>query len=88
MADKNIPAAQHLPEALRKLQEDVPGIRIIEQKEPSVYNASGRRSVLSEGVLLMRFLEQILWDNGKQFRVTIECDPEAGRFELNREDLT
>ena len=48
----------------------------------------GRATTMGEGAALMGELIEYLWVKGKRFRVTIDCDPEANRFEITREDFT
>ncbi len=43
---------------------------------------------MGESAALMNELSKHLWVKGKRFRVTIDCDPEADRFVITREDFT
>lgn len=76
-----------LPEPLKKLQDEFPGIHIEEQPSPCVSRISGRLSLLECGITLLHELSKLLWYDDKKFRVTIECDPDAGRFSAKREDF-
>lgn len=76
-----------LPEPLKKLQDEFPGIRIEEQPSPTISNINGRLSVLEHGIVLLHELSKLLWYEDKKFRVTIECDPDTGKFSAKREDF-
>ena len=49
--------------------------------------ASGLLDHMESASCVMYQLGQLLWATGEKFRVTIECDPETGRFEAKRETI-
>lgn len=76
-----------LPKALAELQAEIPGIRITELPAPKTNNLSGKVNALEYGSCLLYELGKLLWVEDKKFRVTIECDPETGRFTATREEV-
>ena len=47
----------------------------------------GRRECLARAAAVMFHLGNYLMACDKRIRVTIECDPETGRFEIKREGI-
>ena len=50
--------------------------------------ARGKDEILGKAGVIMSELGKMLWLDGKKFRVTIECDPELGLFEMKRDDFS
>ena len=50
--------------------------------------APGKRRNPGKASAIMVELGKMLWMDGKKFRVTIECDPELGLFEMKRDDFS
>ena len=48
----------------------------------------GKVDAIGKAAAIMGKLSKHLWMDGKKFRVTIDCDPETGRFEIIRQELT
>lgn len=48
----------------------------------------GKDEILGKAGAVMAELGKMLWVDGKKFRVTIECDPELGLFEMKRDDFS
>ncbi len=48
----------------------------------------GKDEILGKAGVIMSELGKMLWLDGKKFRVTIECDPELGLFEMKRDDFS
>lgn len=48
---------------------------------------TGRATTMGAGAALMNELSKHLLVKGKRFRVTIDCDPDADRFVITREDF-
>ncbi len=48
----------------------------------------GKDETLGKAGAIMSELGKMLWLDGKKFRVTIECDPELGLFEMKRDDFS
>lgn len=46
----------------------------------------GRLETLQNFAAMCELMREQLWDTGKKFRVTIECDPEKG-FIMKREPI-
>ncbi len=76
-----------LPKELAELQAEIPGIKITELPTPTTNNLSGKVKVLEYGSCLLYELGKLLWVEDKKFRVTIECDPETGKFTAVREEV-
>lgn len=57
--------------------------------EPNPKNLiRGKDEILGKAGAIMSELGKMLWIDGKKFRVTIECDPELGLFEMKRDDFS
>lgn len=55
-----------------------------EQKNVTL-RTTGKAKYLGQSAYIMGELSKHLWMDGKKFRVTIDLDPETGRFEIVRE---
>jgi len=51
------------------------------------YFCHGHLAALERFVEVCWLMKEQLWNNGEKFRVTIECDPEAGDFVMKREKI-
>ncbi len=78
---------EELPEALRSVKQEFPKVKIY-KSEIASHGLSGKLCYMEHGAVMLYELGRLLWPDGKKFRVTIECDPEMGRFEARREDIT
>lgn len=47
----------------------------------------GNLGLIGISAVIMQELGNLLWVNGKKFRVTIEYDPDTGSFEAKREEF-
>lgn len=47
----------------------------------------GEKEILDRAAAVMFHLGSMLMTKDKKIRVTIECDPEARRYEITREEL-
>ncbi len=59
-------------------------IKITELQNFVINSANLSLSFLNYGTAFMMNLAQLLWVTDKKFRVTIECDPEAGTVKMER----
>ena len=48
---------------------------------------TGTLECLDHAAVVMFHLGSMLMASDKKIRVTIECDPETGRFEIKREEI-
>lgn len=79
---------ENLPEALREVKRECPEIKVFEAPSQISHGVNGKLHYMEIGALMMYEIGRLLWGDNKKFRVTIECDPETGRFEAKREDIT
>lgn len=63
------------------------GLSIGPEPNPK-YLLRGEDEILGKAGVIMAELGKMLWIDRKKFRVTIECDPELGLFEIRRDDLS
>lgn len=78
---------EELPASLREIKEKFPEGKIY-RSEPVQRRLGGKLNYMEHGAVMLFELGKLLWPSGKKFRVTVECDPETGRFEAKREELT
>lgn len=78
---------EELPMPLREVKEKYPEAKIYETT-PESHGLKGKLHYMEHSAVVLLELGKLLWPSGKKFRVTIECDPEAGRFEAKRMDIT
>ncbi len=83
--EREIPL-EELPETLRAAKLDCPEMKIYESKLVT-HGLGGKLDYMEHGAVMLFELGRLLWPSGKKFRITIECDPETGRFKASREDL-
>lgn len=87
MEDRQEIPLEELPEAIRNIMEEHPEAKIYDAT-PASHGLKGKLRYMEYGAVMLFELGKILWPGEKKFRVTIECDPETGRFEAKREDIT
>ncbi len=51
------------------------------------YKTTGKADMIAVAAIIMREISDLLWMNGKKFRITIECDPETNSFTIIRHDF-
>lgn len=78
---------EELTKPLQEIKKKCPELKVY-KSEPVGYGLKGKLNYMEHGAVILYELGKLLWPNGKKFRVTIECDPEAGRFEAKRMDIT
>ncbi len=86
MTEKRETPLEELPEALREAKSDCSEMKVYESR-PVTHRLGGKLDYIEHGAVMLFELGRLLWPSGKKFRVTIECDPETGRFEARREEL-
>ena len=79
---------EELPEPLREVKKNCPEIKVYEAPRQVGHGLSGKLNYMEIAALMMFEIGKLLWGDDKKFRVTIECNPETGRFEARREDIT
>ena len=52
----------------------------------TTYTVHGKDVVLGGAAAILDELSKLLWPNGKQFQVVIDCDPDSGKFEMVRRE--
>ncbi len=76
---------EELPEPLREIKQKYPTVKIY-KTSPVSHGLKGNLHYMEVGAAMMFELGKVLWAGERKYRVTIECDPETGKFEAKRED--
>ena len=76
---------EELPEPLREIKQKYPAVKIY-KTSPVSHGLKGGLHYMEVGAAMMFERGKILWAGERKYRVTIECDPETGKFEAKRED--
>lgn len=76
---------EELPEPLREIKQKYPTVKIY-KTSPVSHGLKGNLRYMEVGAAMMLELGKVLWAGERKYRVTIECDPETGKFEAKRED--
>ena len=76
---------EELPEPLREIKQKYPTVKIYKTSQVS-HGLKGNLHYMEVGAAMMFELGKVLWAGERKYRVTIECDPETGKFEAKRED--
>ncbi len=50
------------------------------------YTVHSNDATLGQSAVILNELSKLLWTNGKQFQVIIDCDPESGKVEMVRRE--
>ncbi len=82
-----MPDAGTLPKELRELRDETGGLQVTELPPPISESLKGSVKALGYSSCLLHEMGKLLWVTDKKFRVTVECDPETGRFTAVREDF-